>query len=424
MKSSKYTRIYQIDDKRSVIYNYANEKYVFFVNDLLPLLNDNISSPNKIKEIHPDFYNAIVNSGMFVSEDIDETTSVKNKIISDLSSRDVLRITINPTLDCNLRCWYCYEVHKKNTFMNESVLNAIIEYLKRNVFLYKRVSVGLFGGEPMLRATKIAIPFLRKAKAICDNYMVPFTSHITTNGTLLQKKIVDEIVSTNIPVSLQIAFDGNREKQNKVKNWNGRGTYDMVLANLAYAASKGIAINVRCNFTSKNILSFQDLVKDLENCLGRHKDVVTISFQRVWQEKSTELLYAQAKSISNYAYSHGFATSVAEGVCFKSYCYADYENSFLFNHDGQVYKCTARDFNINNSIGKINADGTIDFKDNYPGIRIRFNNSCEDCSLLPICTICIQAHIENSGSGCPVSISETDKESQIKNHFFELFKHL
>ena len=61
-------------------------------------------------------------------------------------------------------------------------------------------------------------------------------------------------------------FDGDRDFHDSIKKHpNGTGTYDTVLQNVKYAASKGFAFTIRCNYTDKNILSFKKAIDDLSN---------------------------------------------------------------------------------------------------------------------------------------------------------------
>ncbi|WP_289861928.1 hypothetical protein [uncultured Duncaniella sp.] len=62
-------------------------------------------------------------SGKFVN--IDRRTEIgecMSEINKHFNSKQHLNITINPTLDCNLRCWYCYEKHLDGSCMDNDTL--------------------------------------------------------------------------------------------------------------------------------------------------------------------------------------------------------------------------------------------------------------------------------------------------------------
>ena len=39
-------------------------------------------------------------------------------------------LIINPTLDCNFHCWYCYENHLKGSKMDEGIVSAITTLIR------------------------------------------------------------------------------------------------------------------------------------------------------------------------------------------------------------------------------------------------------------------------------------------------------
>lgn len=78
----------------------------FVVPKLEKIIAEHIHSIDGLKTIHPTLFASLV-TGKFVTDDLYEEKIVKNHIQEKLSSEKILRLTINPTLDCNLRCWYC-----------------------------------------------------------------------------------------------------------------------------------------------------------------------------------------------------------------------------------------------------------------------------------------------------------------------------
>lgn len=70
-------------------------------------------------------------------------------------------------------------------------------------------------------------------------------------------------------------------------------------------------------------------------------------------------------------------------------CYADRKNYANINYDGNVYKCTARDYTPENALGYLNAEGDIVWhKERTRGIdeKAYFDNPlCLDCKYLAVC---------------------------------------
>lgn len=420
---SKYNRIYVISQKESAIFNYAWNKSILVENDLLGILKRNINSIENLRAIHPTFFKTLFENNMIVADSENETDSVKKHILSELYNSEVLRLTINPTLDCNLNCWYCYEKHDKGAYMSEQIMHSLYTFVRFQLSKgVKQVRLSFFGGEPLLRFHERALPIIESVKRICAERGVDLKLHFTTNGVLLSHKVVDKISQLNLPTSFQIAFDGNRHCHDATKNLCGKGTFDIVLKNVRNALKRHFRVNVRCNYTLRNISSFRDLFDELGNWDDVDKSLIAVSLQRIWQEKPTAELYVKTKALNEYICKYGFTSSVANSYCANSYCYADYNNSYVINYNGDVYKCTAREFDGSHKVGEINSLGLLGKAKEAYLPESKFKHYCDSCSLLPICTICLQTHKENLNDACPKEISEEDKERQIRNLFDTLFR--
>jgi uncharacterized protein len=425
MNWSKFNRIYPLNDEQYAIYNYAWNKAIVVVRDLKKIVDDNMGHWDKLSSIHPDFYAALTENRMLVKDLQEEVPAVKEHILSKLSSRKTLHLTINPTMDCNVRCWYCYEKHGKQSYMGQETTESIYKFIQLQLARdIKDVMLAFFGGEPLLTAQKRAIPIAKEIIRLCKENGKTVSLHFTTNGTLLTPKISKQIADLGVKTTFQIAFDGGKELHDATKIWGRYSAYDTLLKNIDAALARNLDVVIRCNYTSKNVASFRDLLNDLTHLPNNDKEHLRITYQKIWQEKATLELEKQVDELNDYAIALGYNSEVAGEVCAKSYCYADYDNSFVINYNGDVYKCTARDFDEKYKIGELKKDGHIEFRESRRHHAIRFKEVCDTCSLLPICTICSQMHIEHGSESCPVNIPEEDKERQIKNRFNELYKHL
>ena len=110
------------------------------------------------------------------------------KYLSKISDTDaeLLELTILTHGDCNFRC-YCYEKFEKYCYVNRDrrchcpILKEKLQSRK-----YKYLSVGWFGGEPLLgyKTIKRLSPCFID---LCEKYQIHYQSAITTNGYLLTK---------------------------------------------------------------------------------------------------------------------------------------------------------------------------------------------------------------------------------------------
>lgn len=76
--------------------------------------------------MHPELCSYLVQKGIFVDEGIDEVTEYIRAIKQADAEDDSYTITVNPTLACNMKCWYCYENHRNMPMMPTKVKESIL----------------------------------------------------------------------------------------------------------------------------------------------------------------------------------------------------------------------------------------------------------------------------------------------------------
>ncbi len=78
----------------------------------------------------------------------------------------------------------------------------------------------------------------------------------------------------------------------------------------------------------------------------------------------------------------------AAKMTFREFCYADRRNQCVVHYNGDIYKCTAIDFENTERDGFLNDEGSIVWENDSLEKRMesKFNNEkCRDCSILPLC---------------------------------------
>lgn len=103
-------------------------------------------------------------------------------------------------------------------------------------------------------------------------------------------------------------------------------------------------------------------------------------------------------------------------------CYADKLNQVTINYNGDVFKCTARDFKPSLREGYLDDDGKIIWNENFQKRMFdsRFSNTfCQSCKILPLCNGgCSQHRLENLGIDyCIHNFDENEKLEIIKQKF-------
>jgi len=318
-------------------------------------------------------------------------------------------------MDCNLRCWYCYEEHLKNSQLSPELTNSILSLISNKISDTRTEVFHLtfFGGEPLMKFHSRALPIIKKAKELCDEHKVNFQLDFVSNGTLLTEDVIKSLSDITSNINFQIAFDGSGDTHDKTKFYtNGRGSYLDILKNINIGLTYHINFNIRCNYTPENIDSFFVLVDDIKALPNYDEDNLRFSLQKVWQVKASKELDERVQQLQFWI-DNDIDRASSDVNSVPTHCYASTSNCYVINYDGNVYKCTARKFTNQNRIGHLSKSGDIDFAPQYKNIlEIRFHDVCKDCILLPVCTFCHQQHVEHGGD-CPKKISESDKNLQI-----------
>lgn len=108
MRHNKYISSIVHDGRRFIV-NYLDGKVAELQEELYVLYE--AKTPDEMADLHPQFYAAMVRDGFYVDDDFDEVKIAEEGIRQALASKETLRVIVNPTMDCNLRCWYCCESH-------------------------------------------------------------------------------------------------------------------------------------------------------------------------------------------------------------------------------------------------------------------------------------------------------------------------
>lgn len=418
MKRSKYNCILQ-DNTGMVIYNAATDQLVALTPQLANIFNEGKAAPEKIKAQHAELYDHLLQKGIFVCDDADETEAYIRKREEYERSSGEYTITINPTLACNMSCWYCYESHKNMPAMSadvkQSVLLLIDKLLADNKL--KKLNLSFFGGEPLLYFDKVVVDIINHAKMQCKAFDAKLSIHFTTNAYLLTDNVLKQL--EGLDVSFQITIDGGKQVHDSVrKTKGGEPTYARIVEHIHQTLSHGFPVGVRFNYTAKSIPSFIDVVKDFSHLQQEQKQLVNFTFQRVWQdnEGDADQVGQQVEHIERAFEQAGLFVNNAKSYIVP-YCYADGVNTAVVNYNGDLFKCTARDFAPKSKEGTLAADGTLRWNERLrKRMSIRHgSDTCLQCCIYPICHGgCSQMKLEapDGISSCPKGYDD-DKIKKI-----------
>jgi uncharacterized protein len=146
--------------------------------------------------------------GFVVPEEDDEYRRNQIRFQNIKASTDVLRVTIAPTMACNLRCTYCFQQNlARCQFMSPEVEQGVVEFIRRKVKSSQKLVVQWFGGEPLLAFDRI-LQLSNTFQQICAEGGIEYYAEMLTNGTLMTSRVVDELRAMAIK-AIQISLDGD-----------------------------------------------------------------------------------------------------------------------------------------------------------------------------------------------------------------------
>ena len=330
----------------------------------------------------------------FLINNMDEEKAILLEKHKQINNNQTWHLLINPTQDCNFRCWYCYEKHPKGRMDDNTIekIKKLIDNILSNNEL-KHFSLSWFGGEPLMYFNEVIYPISIYLKKRVNELGITFSNSITTNGFLLTPDIINQCLEIHLN-HYQITLDGNRETHNKIRNQNGEPSFDRILQNtiLLAQANRNIDIRLRVNYNTQSIQAdFGTILK----CIPKElRSQFSIQFQRIWQTYKKEGNDEFVKNIleNHYASLKKMGYKVILSAIYNIFkgtlCYADKNNYANINYDGKIYRCTAQDYTPNTELGYLDDNGNIIWNNKAKGINEKpfFDNDiCLSCDLLPIC---------------------------------------
>lgn len=334
----------------------------------------------------------LIDHGFLIRKDDDEVGTVLRRLQLGINDPNRLDVFILPNMKCNFACPYCFEEHRASR-MSDEVAQHLLAWFEQTIPQFKTVLVSWFGGEPLLSFDRL-LEIQGAIQRMCRASGVDLNAHITTNGYLLTPDRAAQLTAVGIH-SYQITMDGPPEIHNKGRVLKGRGdSFGRIFGNLcALAANESEAsIKLRVNFDADTLPRVPELLEMfplelrsrlnlvLEPIFGQGSLYVRQSIRGLAQ--AVEATYGVARRMGFTATTAGLRPSQL------TYCYADRVSEFVFNHQGDVFKCTVGNFTEKERMGVLTSDGRVAWEgegyDEWMAIPA-VDDKCRACTFLPMC---------------------------------------
>ena len=295
--------------------------------------------------------------------------------------------TIYPTLQCNARCFYCFENNFVKQTMTTETADKVVAYILEHSG-GNGIQITWFGGEPLVG--KPIIDYICRRLTENDKH---FSSSMVSNAYLFDEQVVKTAVEQWHLKSIQITLDGTEEVYNRSKAYvNPVGSpYERVLKNIRLLADAGVSVAVRLNITEDNIDNLHQLADELKVKFSGVKGVQVyghLVYDKVgyapieYAEGSEDRLYLASVQLQDQLVAAGLSYGVHKLPEFKFiHCMSDGDEGITVFPDGRIGKC--ENSSPDDAFGHI--DGNV-FPDKLQlAHEYSHHELCNHCALYPHC---------------------------------------
>ena len=145
----------------------------------------------KGKEIEDaEFLKNLLKCGYLLPAEVDEKFLIKTNMMQGRYNKNLLSLTIAPTMACNFRCIYCFEKgHYGNSLMDGETQIALMNFIKSHLDGVKNINVTWFGGEPLLGMSVIE-SLSEQIIALCEEKELQYQAGIIPTCFLASNEIL------------------------------------------------------------------------------------------------------------------------------------------------------------------------------------------------------------------------------------------
>ena len=349
---------------------------------------------------------------------VDECRAVLT--LMDSAPKKIHIFQIFTTLDCNARCFYCYENRLPGSNMTIETANRVIEYMQEQAD-GEQIRIVWFGGEPLFNYSIIdyITDGLRKKN-------LQFESDMISNGLLFDSELVDRAKNHWNLKSVQITLDGTSQVYRRIKAYvtDVSDPFERVLQNVKCLLKAEIGVQIRLNIGPHNYSDLQELADYLCKAFkGEQNFSVYVSplfeITKYSDEKKLFMygLLDKLNSKLDLQFKKKKEIEFADKIV-NSFCMANGKEAVTILPDGKVGICP----NITDGafFGDIySKDVDVKMKEEF-GRRFYQEEICRTCPIYPNCYIVNGCPNNGTNVGCdPVSLQMQIRKikEKMKNRY-------
>lgn len=121
----------KITDDICLLTNFVDGSHILLNSGIANIIYNQEKCLSSLSETHPDIFRRLLDGQFIIRENSEE---YRERIIKQMNSSrndsELYHVIVNPTLDCNLDCWYCYENKIPGSAMSTEVTDAVCKNIK------------------------------------------------------------------------------------------------------------------------------------------------------------------------------------------------------------------------------------------------------------------------------------------------------
>lgn len=360
---------------------------------------------NRFFEKHPDYCEALEEMGFLFKGGKDfqskQLESIRKALLE--AEHGITSVTIAPTMECNARCYYCFENGAQKGRMTLETADKAADFLIENC-KEKELYISWFGGEPLM-----AVDIIDRINGKLVDAGIHVESNFTTNGILINDNIIKLLKKWNV-IRVQVTIDAIGEKYNRIKNYtlDIENPFEQVMRNVELLISNSFNVHLRVNYQIESFEEVSKTMKYLHNRFGEEDNIYLYSApiedpehrkSMKFSEEEGETFLKTVKLAADCGYindeinyrdlkvTDDYYDELGQYMLapFPANCYMINKDRFVIDDLGILYKCQKHLGRKEYSCGDVfSGPKRNKIYYHYSTEKLK-DKKCATCEILPIC---------------------------------------
>lgn len=227
--------------------------------------------------------------GYLTDKDPESEQEFVKQFSQRLHKKDALyrsKFFLMPSLNCQLRCTYCFERSVQNqgvaekwlkTVMTREMADAAFDAIAKLQYEPTRNPITLYGGEPFTTGNREIVSYiLQRGRELGYRFAaITNAENLGAYSNVLKPELME---------GLLVTLDGPQQTHDRKRIYaNGRGTFGKIVSNIKMALDRGLKIRIRINTDSEVLSALPEFIRVAEEEKWVDNPNVAIYCQSIWQ---------------------------------------------------------------------------------------------------------------------------------------------